>query len=179
MKDIPKGTLLFKAGEVAERLGLEGHILRYWEKEFSDFVKPIKIGSRKKLYTRADVETFATIRDLLHVEGYSVDGARKRLKSMGPRQNRLFGDPGEGEPQGTPAGDGQGEDAEASAKKLLEEIREGLKTLRDFLIAPKRPQRPRKNAGREPAGAGDAPGGSSGGASGGLIDADVEGRKGP
>jgi DNA-binding transcriptional MerR regulator len=165
MKDLPKGPLLFKISEAAEMLGLESHVLRYWEKEFSAQVKPIKIGSRKKLYTRADVETFATIRDLMHVEGYSLSGAKKRLKEMGPRQNKLFQDPEEesgggapgargapGAPDATKPTDTVGEPGEPLAqgseesvyKKLVGDIRLELLAIRDFLTAPKRP-RPRRS----------------------------------
>jgi DNA-binding transcriptional MerR regulator len=174
MKDFPKGQLLFKISDAAEMLGLESHVLRYWEKEFSDQIKPIKIGSRKKLYTRTDVETFGTIRDLMHGEGYSLSGAKKRLKELGPRQNKLFGEPEEdarpealgaraahgsgetGAPEDSGAREQKGQEPrpeggalekpeESVLKKLVGDIRLELLAIRDYLMTSKR-YRSRKSA---------------------------------
>ncbi|MDR2199337.1 MAG: MerR family transcriptional regulator [Deltaproteobacteria bacterium] len=91
MRNIPEGQLLFKLGEVAERLGLEIHVLRYWEKEFASFIKPLKISQRKRLYGKEDLETFSSIKRLLYEERFTVEGAKKQLSGGSvPRANKLF-----------------------------------------------------------------------------------------
>ncbi|MDR2350179.1 MAG: MerR family transcriptional regulator [Deltaproteobacteria bacterium] len=77
---MPESPLLYKIGDVAEVLGLEPHIVRYWEKEFKAFLRPIRIGAKKKLYDRNAMDTFEAIRSLIQVEGYTAEGARKRLR---------------------------------------------------------------------------------------------------
>ena len=70
--------LYFKIGEVAELVGVETHVLRYWEKEIP-FVRPSKTVSNQRRYRRKDVEVFREIRRLLHDERYTLAGARRRL----------------------------------------------------------------------------------------------------
>lgn len=53
-------------------------MLRYWESEFKS-VKPSKTGSGQRVYARKDVETLHYIRHLLHVEKFSIKGAKKKL----------------------------------------------------------------------------------------------------
>ena len=75
--DIPD-KLYFKIGEVAELVGVETHVLRYWEKEIP-FIRPSKTVSNQRRYRRKDVEVFREIRRLLHDERYTLAGARRCL----------------------------------------------------------------------------------------------------
>ena len=87
--DMPE-KLYFKIGEVAKLVGVKPYVLRYWESEFS-IVKPGKTTSRHRLYRRRDVETLLDIRRLLHVERYTIEGAKRRLRELGGQ-----GDPDRG-----------------------------------------------------------------------------------
>lgn len=68
----------FRIGEVAELLGVEAYVLRYWEGEFPQ-LSPVRAPSRQRLYRRADVETLCYIKQLLHEEGYTIAGAKRKL----------------------------------------------------------------------------------------------------
>ena len=76
--DLP-GKLYFKIGEVARLVGVKPYVLRYWESEFS-VLRPGKTRSRHRLYRRRDVETLLEIRRLLYAEGYTIAGAKRRLR---------------------------------------------------------------------------------------------------
>ena len=71
--------LYFKIGEVARLVGVKPYVLRYWESEFS-VLRPGKTRSRHRLYRRKDVETLLEIRRLLYAEGYTIAGAKRRLR---------------------------------------------------------------------------------------------------
>lgn len=71
----------FRIGEVAELLGVETHVLRYWEAEFPQ-LRPTRAPSGQRLYRRPDVEKLILVRRLLHQEGYTIAGARRRLEEM-------------------------------------------------------------------------------------------------
>jgi DNA-binding transcriptional MerR regulator len=71
----------FRIGEVSNLVGVDTHVLRYWETEFA-FVKPFRGKSKQRLYRRQDVESLLRIKGLLHDEGYTISGARKFLKSQ-------------------------------------------------------------------------------------------------
>jgi DNA-binding transcriptional MerR regulator len=73
--------LYFKIGEVASIVGVQPYVLRYWESEFS-VIRPTKTRSKHRLYRRRDVDTLLQIKRLLHDERFTIEGARKRLKSL-------------------------------------------------------------------------------------------------
>jgi DNA-binding transcriptional MerR regulator len=72
----------FRIGEVSELVGVEAHVLRYWETEFP-LIKPFRGKSKQRLYRRKDVQTLLVIKELLHQQGYTIAGARKHLKHSG------------------------------------------------------------------------------------------------
>jgi DNA-binding transcriptional MerR regulator len=77
-KHIPD-KVYFRIGEVSDLVGVDPHVLRYWETEFK-VVRPRRAKSKQRLYRRQDVENLLLIRTLLHDEGYTISGARKLLQ---------------------------------------------------------------------------------------------------
>ncbi|MDH3200137.1 MAG: MerR family transcriptional regulator [Myxococcales bacterium] len=77
--------LFFKIGEVANIVGVKPHALRYWETEFPA-LRPKKTRGAHRQYSRRDVELAMLIRQLLHDEGYTIPGARKRIRDLGRHQ---------------------------------------------------------------------------------------------
>lgn len=76
--------LYFKIGEVAELTGVKPHVLRYWEAEFGAF-RPQKSRSQQRLYRRKDIELVLQVKDLLYNQGYTIAGARRKLRETGAR----------------------------------------------------------------------------------------------
>src|ERR1700761_4355336 len=79
--------LYFRIGEVAELVGVEPHVLRYWEREFRA-IRPTKSAKGQRVYSRRDVENLMRVRELLYREGFTTAGAKKKLQRAGvePRQ---------------------------------------------------------------------------------------------
>ena len=69
----------FRIGEVSDLVGVEPHVLRYWESEFK-VIRPRRAASNQRLYRRQDVEALLLIRELLHGRGYTISGAKKFLE---------------------------------------------------------------------------------------------------
>ena len=67
----------FTIGEVAKLCDLKAHVLRYWEKEFSQ-ISPVKRNNRR-YYQRQDVLLIRQIKSLLHDQGYTLSGAKQYL----------------------------------------------------------------------------------------------------
>ena len=81
----------FRIGEVADLVGVEAHVLRYWEREFPA-ISPDRDISKQRLYRRDDVKTIVRIKGLLHEHGYTISGARKLIESgEEPEENRAVG----------------------------------------------------------------------------------------
>ena len=70
--------MFLKIGEVSKMTGVDAATLRYWEKEFA-LLKPQKTRSGQRIYSQQDLELVLRIKKLLHDDGYTVGGARKRL----------------------------------------------------------------------------------------------------
>lgn len=72
--------LYFKIGEVCDLVGVQAHVLRYWETEFPQ-LSPQKNRSGQRSYRRKDVEISLRIKELLYEDMFTIAGARKRLQS--------------------------------------------------------------------------------------------------
>ena len=59
-------------------IGVEAHVLRFWEKEFTQ-IKPQRSNGRR-YYSNQTIEIITTIKDLLHTQGYTLQGAKNYLK---------------------------------------------------------------------------------------------------
>jgi len=77
--------LYFRIGEVSRMLRTKPFVLRYWETEFPT-LKPEKGRSGHRLYRRKDVETVLQIKRLLYEDGYTIEGARKRIAELSRRR---------------------------------------------------------------------------------------------
>ena len=74
--------LYYRIGEVSEIVGVEPHVLRYWETEFRS-IRPQKSRKGQRIYSRRDVEKLITVKDLLYSHGFTIAGARKKLREGG------------------------------------------------------------------------------------------------
>src|SRR4051812_6718063 len=74
--------IYFRIGEVAHLVGVEPHVLRYWEHEFRS-IRPTKSQRGQRVYSRRDVEHLRRIRGLLYEQGFTIAGAKKALRARG------------------------------------------------------------------------------------------------
>ncbi len=74
--------LYFRIGEVAGIVGVEPHVLRYWERAFRT-IRPTKSARGQRVYSRRDVENLLRVRELLYTQGFTIAGARKQLLRPG------------------------------------------------------------------------------------------------
>ena len=77
--------LYYKIGEVAKFTGVKTHVLRYWETEFKA-IRPNKSRSNQRLYRKQDVELILHLKDLLYNQGFTIAGARKKLREKPDRK---------------------------------------------------------------------------------------------
>ena len=68
----------FRIGELAEKLNLERFVVRFWEKEFS--IKTKRSQGSQRFYDENDLKKFELIKRLLYEEGFTIVGAKKKLK---------------------------------------------------------------------------------------------------
>ncbi|MFN4082233.1 MAG: MerR family transcriptional regulator [Bacteroidia bacterium] len=71
--------LFYTIGQVSRMLQLPESLLRFWEKEFTQ-LKPRKTSRGTRKYSIEDIETIKAIHQLVKIEGYTLDGAKEKLK---------------------------------------------------------------------------------------------------
>jgi DNA-binding transcriptional MerR regulator len=80
MTQIPD-KLYFKIGEVSSLTKVKPYVLRYWESEFK-IISPRKSLTKQRVYNRRDIELILDIKRLLYKEGFTLDGAKKKIKEI-------------------------------------------------------------------------------------------------
>lgn len=85
-KKVKKAKEAFRTiSEVANKLDVQQHVLRFWETKFSQ-VRPMKRGGGRRYYRPEDVALLERIHHLLYTEGYTIKGVQKLLKEQGKAQ---------------------------------------------------------------------------------------------
>ncbi len=87
MKSLPE-KVYYRINELAQAFEVKPSLLRYWEKEFSFLIKPKKNNKGERLFTKKDVENFKTIFHLVKENGYTLEGAKKKLRSSRQKLNK-------------------------------------------------------------------------------------------
>jgi DNA-binding transcriptional MerR regulator len=86
MDNTAKSDSAFRTiSEVADELGVQQHVLRFWETKFIQ-VKPLKRGGGRRYYRPEDVALLKKIHTLLYSEGYTIKGVQKLLKGVSKTQ---------------------------------------------------------------------------------------------
>ncbi|WP_291203304.1 MerR family transcriptional regulator [Hyphomonas sp.] len=81
---IEKSSSAFRSiGEAASELGLETHVLRYWETRFPRDIRPIKREDGRRLFRPQDMDALRAIRILVHERGMTLKGAKTILAEQG------------------------------------------------------------------------------------------------
>ncbi len=91
--------LYYSISEVCSRSGLEPHVLRYWESEFSQ-LRPKKNRAGNRAYREKDIQIIEFIKYLLYEEKFTIPGAKKKLTEMNGQGADLVKP--ETSPEGTP-----------------------------------------------------------------------------
>ena len=71
--------IYYSIGEVAVMFDVNNSLIRFWEKEFS-IIKPKKNKKGNRYFTEKDINNFKIIFHLVKERGYTLDGAKKKLR---------------------------------------------------------------------------------------------------
>ena len=108
--------------EVSALLDVPQHVLRFWESKFFN-LRPLKRRGGRRYYRPNDVAVLRRIRQLLYVEGFTIKGAQKlvRSKASATKANAL-----------TTVSSSSGEDL-AAAIAMLDDVKSRLAALKQQL----------------------------------------------
>lgn len=117
--------LYYRIGEVSDIVGVQPHVLRYWETEFRS-IRPQKSSKGQRVYSRRDVEKLLRVKDLLKNQGFTIAGARKRLSEPAP------------EPEAGPV---EADSGAKNMRRVLLGLRQDLVRMLEQITEPKPPSR--------------------------------------
>ena len=65
--------------QVSQLTGVKKTTLRYWEKEFSEYLRPDRTETQRRQYSLEEVEKVAVLKQLIEEEKYKSAGVRIKL----------------------------------------------------------------------------------------------------
>ncbi len=114
--------------EVADWLGIQAHVLRFWESKFSH-VKPVKRAGGRRYYRPADMQLLGGIKQLLYEDGLTIKGVQKILREQGvghvaamspPLAEPSLAEAAPGAESVTPPAPARADDAQETDRPLVE-----------------------------------------------------------
>ena len=72
----------FTIQEVSQMLSITKPTLRFWEREFKNFLEPLRTPGNQRRYDEEAIENIKRINHLVKVEGFTIEGAKKKLEAM-------------------------------------------------------------------------------------------------
>ena len=81
--------LYYSIGEVSDLMDVKPHVLRYWETQFPA-LKPRKNRAGNRTYKVRDIKVVVTIKKLLYENGYTISGARQKLRESNNNPDMLM-----------------------------------------------------------------------------------------
>ena len=73
------GEYFVSINDVAKRLSVPAHTLRYWEKQFPTAIRPTTGAGGRRYYRPETVDKLVVIKDLLYSRGMTIAGVKKLI----------------------------------------------------------------------------------------------------
>lgn len=77
---LPIEKVYFKIGELARMFLVRPSAIRFWESYFGLHAKA-RVGGKRR-FTQVEVKQFTEVHRLLKVEGYTLEGAKRKLQEV-------------------------------------------------------------------------------------------------
>jgi DNA-binding transcriptional MerR regulator len=77
-----------KVREVCDLVGISSHTLRYWEKEFSEYLSPHRTSGGHRIYDDHNLRKLLQIKHLLKKKYYSIRGVKIYFQDKYPQQSK-------------------------------------------------------------------------------------------
>jgi len=85
-KAVGSNGTLFTISQVNALTGVPGTTIRFWEKEFSKFLVPLRTAGNQRRYDSQAVQVIRQIKRMVNDEGYTLEGARRKLSNLKGRK---------------------------------------------------------------------------------------------
>jgi DNA-binding transcriptional MerR regulator len=75
----PEQETLYGIGDVSKICTVPTHTIRFWEREFGNFLSPVRTAGMQRRYTDSDIRQIMKIKKLLWTDRFSIQGAKRML----------------------------------------------------------------------------------------------------
>ena len=72
--------MTYRIQKVSQKLGVAPSTIRYWEKEFTELISPLRTAGGQRRYSEKDINSLDKIKALLHHKNKSIEEARAILR---------------------------------------------------------------------------------------------------
>jgi DNA-binding transcriptional MerR regulator len=73
---------MFSIGQVNAITGIPKPTIRYWEKEFKDYLDPARTTGNQRRYDERSIADLERVNYLVKMQGYTIEGARRKLELL-------------------------------------------------------------------------------------------------
>ncbi|MBO7279330.1 MAG: MerR family transcriptional regulator [Bacteroidales bacterium] len=80
--------LYYTIGEVAQHLGENVSLVRYWSDQFSNVLRPARNNKGNRLFSPEDLRRLELIHYLVKDQGMTLEGAKQQMKANPEGVNR-------------------------------------------------------------------------------------------
>jgi DNA-binding transcriptional MerR regulator len=77
-----KSPRMFSIGQVNAITGIPKPTIRYWEKEFKDYLDPARTTGNQRRYDERSIADLERVNYLVKMQGYTIEGARRKLELL-------------------------------------------------------------------------------------------------
>jgi len=70
---------LYTIGQVSQKVDLPTYVLRFWEKEFAQFINIVRTKGNQRRYTKNAINTILTIKELAREKKIKLEGIKDIL----------------------------------------------------------------------------------------------------
>jgi len=74
--------ILYSISQVNALTGVPKSTIRFWEKEFDEFLIPLRTAGNQRRYDSSSVNVIESINQLVNEEGYTLEGARRKMRDQ-------------------------------------------------------------------------------------------------
>lgn len=67
-------------GDASIETGLPEHVIRFWETQFGEYIKPTIGNGKRRYFYNNDIKILNTIKEYLYEKGYTIKGLKKLME---------------------------------------------------------------------------------------------------
>ena len=82
----------YSIGQVHAITGIPKPTIRFWEKEFDEYLRPARTSGNQRRYDQEMIARLEKVNFLVKVQGYTIDGAKRKIelldKAIDPKRTK-------------------------------------------------------------------------------------------